>query len=375
MFKKIAFLVFILMTTDLFAQSSKEYIYVGTYTRRDSKGIYVYEFDRSKGVLKEIQTESSLVNPSFLEIHPSGKFLYAVSEKDEMGETAAFSLDSKSGKITFINKESSKGGASCHISIDKTGKYAFVSNYGGGNLSMFPIEKTGALKPASQTIQNEGSSIDKERQNGPHVHSAFVSPDNKFLFVSDLGTDKISIYSIDTKQGKLTTAVTPFIKVAPGAGPRHLVFNPNGKYFYSAEELYSTIGVLKYDQKTGAVNIVKDSIKSLPDDFKEFNKSADIHTDPAGKFLYMSNRGMDALSIFSIKEDGAKIELIGQQEVMGKAPRNFLVDPKGEFVFVANQETDNIVIFKLDKNTGKLTYTGNQTKVPAPVCIKMVSIK
>jgi 6-phosphogluconolactonase len=292
-----------------------------------------------------------------------------------MGSTASFSLDNKTGKITFINQESSKGGASCHISIDQTGKYAFVSNYGGGNLSMFPIEKNGALKPASQTIQYEGSSIDKERQNSSHVHSAFVSPDNKLLFVSDLGTDKINIYEIDHKQGKLKPAATPFIQVAPGAGPRHLVFHPNGKYFYSAEELYSTIGVLKYDQQTGTVSMVKDSVKSLPSDFKEFNKSADIHTDPSGSFLYMSNRGMNALAIFSIKEDGAKIELTGHQEVMGKAPRNFLIDPKGEFVFVANQETDNIVIFKLDKNTGKLTYTGNQTKVPAPVCIKMLSVK
>jgi 6-phosphogluconolactonase len=375
MFKKLAFLIYFLMTFNLLAQTTKEYIYVGTYSQRDSKGIYVFEFDRAKGTLKEIQTVSNIKNPSFLEVHPSGRFLYAVSELDEMGAGASFSLDPKTGKLAFINQESSKGGGACHISVDKTGKFAFISNYGGGNLAVLPIEKNGALKPASQVIQYEGSSIDKERQTSSHVHSAFLSPDNKLLLVSDLGTDKINIYSIDYKLGKLSPASTPFIKVAPGAGPRHLAFNPNGKYIYSAEELYSTIAVLGYDEKTGSVKILTDSVKSLPSDFKEFNKSADIHTDPSGKFLYMSNRGLDVLSIFSIKEDGAKIELLGQQEVMGKFPRNFFVDPKGEYVFVANQNTDNIVIFKLDGSTGKLTYTGNQVKVPAPVCIKMHSVR
>jgi 6-phosphogluconolactonase len=370
--KTLAFLISLIMTTTLLAQK-KEYVYVGTYTTRGSEGIYVFEFDRAKGTLTQVQTSSELENPSFLDFHPSGKYLYVASEGDT-GAAGAYSIDPKTGKLKFLNKESSKGGGACHVSIDKTGKLAFVSNYGGGNLAVFPIQKDGSLKPASDLVQHEGKSINEERQEKPHVHSAFLSPDNKYLFVSDLGTDKIHIYNINYSEGKLKPAATPYIAAIPGAGPRHLTFHPNGKFLYSVQELYSTVGVLSYDDKTGAVKVIQDSVKSLPSNFTDFNKSADIHMDPSGKFLYMSNRGLDALSIFSVKQDG-KIELIGQQEVMGKAPRNFFIDPKGEYVFVANQNTDNIVVFKLDQKTGKLNYTGNQVKVPAPVCVKLLSSK
>ena len=350
------------------AQNTKEFIYVGTYSVRGSEGIYVFEFDRTNGTLKQIQTAPNVKSPSFFDFNPNGKFLYTVGESDQ-GAVGSFSIEPNTGRLNFINQQSSQGGGACHISIDHSGRFAFVSNYGGGSLAVLPIEGNGSLRAASDIIQHEGSSINKERQDKPHVHSAYVSPDNKFLLVSDLGTDKIYSYELNRTTGKMKPAT--YLSVAPGAGPRHLAFHPDGKHVYSAEEIYSTVGVLTYEKNTGALKMIKDTVRALPASFKAFSKSADIHTDPKGKFLYTSNRGMDALSIFAINEDGT-IKLIGQQETMGKTPRNFFVDPKGEFVFVANQDSDNIVIFKLDQKTGLLTYTGNQVKVPSPVCVKML---
>ncbi len=350
------------------AQKTKEFIYVGTYSVRGSEGIYVFEFDRIKGSLNQVQTISNLKSPSFLTFSPDGKFLYSVGEST-IGSVGSFSIDSESGMLTFINQQSSEDAGSCHISIDHAGKFAFVSNYGGGSLTILPIERNGSLRAASDIIRHQGSSVNKERQDKPHVHSAYVSPDNRFIIVSDLGTDKIYTYELDRSTGKMKPAVS--VSVTPGAGPRHLVFHPDGKVIYSAEEIFSTVGVLSYEKATGAIKINKDTVRSLPSSFTAYNKSADIHTDPKGKFLYMSNRGMDAIAIFSIQSDKT-IKLIGQQETMGKTPRNFLVDPKGEFMFVANQDSDNIVIFRIDQSTGMLTYTGNQVKVPAPVCVQML---
>jgi 6-phosphogluconolactonase len=362
---------FMMVASSLFAQ--KEFVYIGTYSIRDSKGIYVYAFDRATATLNLVETASDLTSPSFLEIHPSGKFLYAASELDHDGAAGSFALDQTTGKLKFINQQSSKGGGACHVAIDKTGKFALVSNYGAGTLAVLPIQANGSLSPASDVIVHTGNSVNKERQEKAHVHSAFFSPDNKYVFVSDLGTDEIYQYQLNHTTGKVIADATKIIRVSPGAGPRHLVFHPNGKYFYSVEELTSTVAVLAYNKQNGHVKIINDTIKALPDSFKGFTKSADIHIDPSGKFLYYSHRGLNTLAIFSIADDGASIKLIGQQDVMGESPRNFLIDPKGEFAFVANQDTDNIVIFKVDKSTGLLTYTGNQIKVPAPVCIKMLS--
>ena len=354
------------------AQTAKEFIYVGTNTVRGSEGIYVFEFDRKAGALKQVQTIGSVTSPNFLDIHPGKKYLYAAGVMDNLGSAGAFSINAVTGMLTYINQKSSEGAGACHISIDQTGKLAFVSNYNGGSLAVLPIGSDGSLQTATDVIRHEGSSINKERQQKSYVHSAFLSPDNRFIIVSDLGTDKIYSYEINYASGKIKPGVKPNISVTPGAGPRHLVFAPDGKHIYSAEELYSSVGVFSYDKNTGAIQPLKDTVRSLPTSFKEFNKCADIHTDPKGKFLYMSNRGMDAITIFSIKKDG-NIQLIGQQEVMGKTPRNFFVDPKGEYVFVANQDSDNIVVFKLDQKTGLMTYTGNQVKVPSPVCIKMLN--
>ncbi|GAB4045938.1 lactonase family protein [Spirosoma litoris] len=354
------------------AQSGKEIMYVGTYSLRGSEGIYVFEFDRKTGTMQPLQSVSNAKSPSFLAIHPSGKYLYSVNEgaaKTE-GGVSSYAVDRATGKLTYMNGQSSLGSGPCHVSVDQTGKTAFVSNYGGGSLAVLPIKADGTLGEATDSVQDTGTGPNTQRQDKAHVHSATLAPDNRFVYVADLTTDKLNIFDVDVKASKVKPASMPYVTVKPGSGPRHFTFHPNGKYAYLVEELTSSVAVFSRNPKTGALTMLEDNVKTLPSDFTGSNTSADIHIDPAGKFLYQSNRGYNSLAIFAIGADG-KLTKVGDQPTEGKTPRNFLIDPKGEFVFVAHQDSDNITIFKRDQKTGKLTYTGQSVSVPAPVCVLM----
>ncbi|GAB2521438.1 lactonase family protein [Spirosoma aerophilum] len=353
------------------AQSGKEMMYVGTYSTRGSEGIYVFEFDRKAGIMQPVQAVSNKKSPSFLAVHPSGNYLYSANEgADKKGGVGAYAVDRATGKLQFLNEQSSLGDGPCHVSVDKTGKMAFISNYGGGSLAVLPIKTDGTLGAASDSVQDVGKGPNAQRQEKSHVHSATLAPDNRFVYVANLSTDRVNIFDIDTKAAKVKPAATPYASVNPGSGPRHFTFHPNGKYAYLVEELTSTVAVFSRNAKTGALTLIDQNIKTLPADFSGQNTSADIHIDPSGKFLYQSNRGANTLAIFAIGSDG-KLTKVGDQPTEGKTPRNFLIDPKGDFVFVANQDTDNITIFRRDQKTGKLTYTGQSVKVPAPVCVIM----
>lgn len=359
------------------AQSGKETLYVGTYSVRGSEGIYVFEFDRKAGTMQPVQAVSNAKSPSFLALHPSGNYLYSVNEAAETGPNkagvvSAYSVDRATGKLRFLSSQSSVGNGPCHVSIDQTGQTAFVSNYGGGNLAVLPIRADGTLGVSTEHIQNTGKGPNTLRQEKPHVHSATLSPDNRFVYVADLGTDKLHSFEVDAKASKIKPAQTPFMTVKPGSGPRHFTFHPNGKYAYLVEELTSSVAIFSRNAQTGGLTLLQDGISTLPAGFSGQNTSADIHIDPSGRFLYQSNRGANTLAVFAIGGDG-KLTKVGDQPTQGKTPRNFLIDPKGEFVFVAHQDTDNITIFRRDRQTGKLTYTGQSVKVPAPVCIIMAN--
>lgn len=358
------------------AQDKKEILYVGTFSVRGSQGIYAFTFNRAKRTLTPLQTIPSLESPSYIEIHPTKKFLYSVNRgkadaADYGGSVSAYGIDPKTGRLSGINHRPSYGADPCHISFDRTGDYAFVSNYNEGNLVVLPLFDDGLIGNPSDSKKYIGSSIDTARQTSPHIHSAQVSSDNKFLYVADLGTDKI--YTYQFSDGKLFPAITHETSVAPGAGPRHFAFHPNGKFMYLAEELTSSVAVLAVNKTSGNLSVVQDTIASLPSTFQSKNTSADIHTDPNGRFLYLSNRGLNAITIYSILPNG-KLKFVGIQETAGKTPRNFMIDPKGEFLFVANQDTDTIVIFRINPKTGKLTQAGKPVKVPSPVCLKMISL-
>lgn len=369
--------VIVLCIVSADAQSTKEILYVGTFSVRGSQGIYAYTFNRAKQTLTLLQTVPSLESPTFLEIHPSKKFLYSVNRgkadiTDQGGSVSAYGIDQKTGRLSGLNHKSSYGDGPCYIEIDKTGRFVFIPHYNEGNLTVLSLFKDGLLGSVSDAKKYSGNSINAERQESPHIHAAIISQDNKFLYVMDLGSDKIYIYEFKADSGTLQPASTPEVAVVPGAGPRHFTFHPSGNFAYLAEELTSTVAVFAVDKVTGGLTVLQDSVISLPENFKDKNSSADIHTDGSGKYLYMSNRGADVITIYAIADDGT-INLIGHQPTGGKTPRNFLVDPKGEYLFVANQDTDTINIFRVNAKTGKLSPVGKPVTVPSPVCLKMTS--
>jgi 6-phosphogluconolactonase len=359
------------------AQTKKEILYVGTYSVRGSQGIYAFVFNRAKQNLTLLQAVPSLESPTFIAIHPSQKYLYSVNRgkadvADQGGSVSAYGIDQATGRLSGLNHKSSYGDGPCYVEVDKSGKFIFVSHYNEGNLTVLSLFKDGSIGGVSDAKKYTGNSVHPERQQSPHIHSTAISADNKFVYVMDLGTDKIYIYEFNA-EGTLRPATTPEVSVLKGGGPRHLALHPSGNFAYVVEELTSTVGVFSVDKATGALTILQDSVRSLPENFTEQNTSADIHTDISGKFLYMSNRGANVLSIYTIGEDGL-ITLSGHQDTGGKVPRNFLVDPKGQYLFVANQDTDTINIFKINSKTGKLTEVSKPVKVPSPVCLKLVAL-
>lgn len=358
---------------------SKERLYVGTYSDRGSKGIYVMEFDRASGKLSELQTLEDKQSPSFLTIHPNRKFLYAVyregmNEDDKNGTVTAFRIDPKSGKLSKLNEQSSHGAGPCHISIDPKGKLAYVSNYGGGNLAVYPLNPDGSLGMATDVIQHEGSSVNTNRQQAPHMHSIIPSENGDHLYASDLGIDKIMIYRPERERGEIKPAQPAYAASTPGAGPRHFTLHPNGKLAFSIEELSSTIAAYTVDQKTGALKAV-DRVPTLPEGTQvQNNTTADIHVSPDGKYVYASNRGHDSIVIYAIDADSGKLSYVGHEGSGGAHPRNFCIDSQGEFVFVANRDNDNVVIFERDANSGKLSPTGSEAHIPAAVCIQQLRL-
>ncbi|MEO5977227.1 MAG: lactonase family protein [Chryseolinea sp.] len=375
LFTLILNLVFICST---YGQVKKEILYVGTYSVRGSEGIYVFQIDRAKKILKPLQIVPSLESPTYLAIHPNSKFLYSVNRgkanvEDNGGSVSSYAIDQKTGRLSGLNHRSSYGDAPCYISIDKTGAHAFVCNYAGGNLVVLPLFQDGLVGIPTDAKKYAGKGVNEKRQAEPHIHSATISADNKFLYVCDLGTDKIYIYQYDAATGKLNVGPIAELNVAPGSGPRHLTFHPNGKYMYLVEEMKSTVCAIEVDKVTGNLTILQDTVRALPETFEGPNSSADIHINSKGNFLYMSNRGHNSISIFAVGLDGT-ITLVGQQDTGGKAPRNFIIDPKGEFILVANQDSDSILMYKTDAKTGKLTVVGKPIKVPSPVCLKILTL-
>ncbi len=349
-------------------------VYIGTYTTGTSKGIYLGNLNPYIAVLELSNTTKFTENPSYIAVHPSGRFLYSVNEVTEYkgkvgGQVSSFNIDEGDGSLSLINQRSSLGADPCYLSIDSSRKCVFVANYNGGNISVLPILSDGSLGEASQTIKHEGVGINPDRQEAPHPHCIISNEDN-YVFVPDLGLDKIMIYRFDTRRSKLIATKGRYVNVQPGSGPRHLVFHPNGLYAYLINELANTVSVFCYDQTTGELDEVN-TISSLPKSYIGSNTGADIHIHPSGQFLYVSNRGHNSIALFKIDDDGRKITAINHTSTLGKSPRGFCIDPSGTFLLVANKMSNTIVLFKINKDTGQLT-AGPIVEVPNPTCIKIV---
>jgi 6-phosphogluconolactonase len=368
-------LIFVAMLSPVLGIAQKKPVYpksldliVGAYTSGNSKGIAVYRFYTETGRLAYLSQIDNVSNPSYLAVSSNNKFVYAVNENDN-GEVSSFSFEPKTGQLTFINKVSTLGGSPCYISVDKAQKNLFVANYSGGNIAVLPINEDGSIAPASMTLKDDGHGVNKERQEKAHVHTAVLSPDEKYLLYTDLGTDKINITKYKGgKNNQIVPANPAFVSVKPGYGPRHLAFSNDKKYLYLVTEMGSSVIVFDYNNGKPKQ---KQDISLLADGFKGATGAADIHISPNGKFLYATNRGdANDISVFSINPENGELTFVDRKATGGKGPRNFIIDPTGKYLLVAHQNSDNIYVFQLDEATGKLIRVVSRIEVGNPVCLK-----
>ena len=354
-------------------------VYVGTYTGPKSKGIYLLRMDLASGALTAPEVAAEVANPSFLAVHPSRRFLYAVGEIGNFagrksGAVSAFAIDPESGKLKLLNQQPSGGTGPCHLTVDGAGKNVLAANYSSGSVCVLPIGEDGRLAEPSEVVQHKGSGPNPKRQEGPHAHSVNLDPAGRFAFAADLGLDKIMVYRFDPAKGKLAPNDPPAASVAPGAGPRHFAFHPTGRFAYVINEMASTVTAFAYDANAGRLSELQ-TVSTLPAGFTGSSTTAEVQVHPSGRFLYGSNRGHDSIAVFGIDARTGKLTAVGHQPTQGKTPRNFGIDPTGTYLLAANQGSGNLVVFRIDPKSGELKPTGVTAEVPSPVCVKFAVIR
>ena len=351
-------------------------LYVGTYTRpapyladTNGKGLYVLDYDEASGAVSIAQEVPGIENPSYLCIAPDGRTLHAIWEVLEWPEglVSSYAIDPGSGELAYLGVQGSRGTVTCYGMVDSRSRAAVIANYWSGTVAMFPMRPDGSLAEASSVDQHEGTGPDTARQEGPHAHCIVISPDDRFAFSADLGTDSIYGYRLDYEA--MTMERTSELDLPAGAGPRHFVFTPSGQHAYAICELDSSIAALGYDAASGVLHYI-DSVPLLPADFDGESHCADIGVHPSGRFVYGSNRGHDSITMFRVDEASGSLELIGHRSTEGATPRNFAISPDGRFLLAANQDSDNIVTMPIDPETGELGETVAVASVPTPVCLK-----
>jgi 6-phosphogluconolactonase len=353
-------------------------VYAGTYTGPQSKGIYAWRMDTASGSLSSLGVAAETPSPSYLEIAPNHRFLYAVNEVNTFegkpaGSVSAFSIDAATGRLTLLNQQTSGGRGPCHLVVDRDGRNVLVANYTGGSVECLAVQSDGRLGPPTAFIQHTGKSVNPSRQSEPHAHCMALDAANRFAFVCDLGLDKIMSYRFDAAQGTLAANQPAFTATKPGAGPRHLAFNPNGRQAYVINEINSTIVSYAFDPAAGTLTELQ-TVSALPQGFTGASTAAEIAVHPSGKFLYGSNRGDDSIVVFGIDAASGNLAFLQRVASGGKTPRHIAIDPSGKFLFASNQNPGNIVVFNLDTATGMLVPSGKVLEVSSPVCVKFVPV-
>lgn len=364
--KNILILLSIFAFSAIQAQENKFNLLIGTYTNPcESKGIYVYEFDSDTGDFNFKNATENIINPSYLSVSSDNKFVYSVNENSQKKNGAvSFKYNSKSGKLDMLNFQEAKAEGSCYIINDD--KNVITANYSSGSISIFGKNNDGSITEVKQVVQHSGKGINAKRQESPHVHMVYFSPDKKYVLANDLGTDKVYVYQYNPNGGNEILKLKSTVSINSGGGPRHLTFSKNGKFVYLLQELDGKVAVFSYSN--GTLKKI-DEATVLSKDFKGTFTAADIHISPDGKFLYATNRKeANDISIFKILKDG-KLKFEGRNSTLGDGPRNFAIDPTGNFLLVAHQYTNEVVIFKRNKETGSLTDTGKRIALCSPVCL------
>lgn len=353
-------------------------VYFGTYTTQQSRGVYVSRLDLNNGSLSAPTLAAETMSPSFLAVHPSRPFLYAVNEvsafeKRPSGSVSAFAIDRASGTLSLLNRQSSAGADPAHLVVDRAGRNVLVANYTGGSVAVLPIAADGRLKPATAIVQHKGSSVDPNRQREPHPHGITLDPASRFAYVADLGLDKVQIYRFDAAKGWLTGANPKFAAIRSGSGPRHVTIHPSGRFTYAINEMSCTITVFRVDSKSGGLQELQ-TVATLPagQAVDAGYSTAEIAVHPSGRFLYGSNRGHDTIVVFAIDAASGKLTVVEHESTQGRTPRGFGIDPSGAYLLVGNQRSDSVVAFRIDQKTGRLTPTGQKVEVGSPVSVAFV---
>lgn len=346
------------------------FLYVGAYTEPPmgrAKGITVYQFDDETGSLDHVQTVAGIANPSFLAVGPDGRCVYAVCESDG-GAVAAFSRDPDSGTLSELNRQSSEGNGPCYVSVDASGKYVLVANYGGGSIAALSIAGNGSVEPATSAVQHEGSSVNPDRQGEAHAHMIAPSPDGRHIFATDLGMDQVMGYTLDTTSGQLLRNDQAGASSHPGAGPRHFAFSPAVGMAFVINELDSTLTGYHYNAESGGLD-PRQTVSTLPDGFDGDNTTAHTLVSPDGRFVYGSNRGHDSIASFAIHPESHDLITLGHATSGGRTPRNFALDPSGAWLLAANQDSDTVVSMRRDAQTGLLSDPSSVSDIPSAVCL------
>ena len=348
------------------APGTKPYfVYVGTSTGDPTGGIHVLRFDPADGSLTRAPVAvTRILNPSFLALAPDGRTLYAVSEVED-GAVAAFRRDS-TGALRELDRRSSGGAGPAYVAVSASGRWLTVANYGGGSVALLPIDEDGALGDPIDVVQHKGSGPNPDRQKGPHAHFAKPSPDDRWVFVADLGIDQVITYPVGGNPVRLNAARAVVTRSAPGAGPRHLAFHPDRPFIYLMSELAGTVTAYGYDAQSGQLSEIQ-TISALPEGFHGRNGSADIHVHPNGRWLYASNRGdFDSIAIFAIDAETGRLTPLGHQREGIVWPRNFVIEPTGRWLLVGNQRGNEVRVYAIDTESGRLRPTPNRVSVPGP---------
>ena len=348
------------------AAEAPQTVFVGTYTDKESRGIYRFRFDDATGALFPDGLAVETENPSFLTSDPKGRFVFAVNENNPAGAVSAFAVAAQTAALTFLNKVASGGGSPCHLTLDRTGRFLLIANY-GGSAAVLPVAADGRLSPVVARIAPEGRGP-KPNQDGSHVHGVYLDPANRLLLVPDLGIDKVLLFGFDEKSGRLTAGNPPAAALAPGAGPRHLVLSPDNRFVYVVNENDSTVTTFAFDAAHGRLDL-RGAVSTLPDGFPGPNTTAEIAVHPSGRFVYASNRGHDSIAVFAVDVSTGALRRLDVVPVGGREPRHFAIAPSGRWLLAAHQKSDTIAVFRLDPATGGLTAVGAPVKAPRPVNI------
>lgn len=355
------------------AHAAEPLIFISAFAPGEEGAIQAFQLDAKTGELKLQHRTGGVEHPFFLAVSDDQKYLYSIhaaSFGKEPEQVAAYALEGRSGKLKLLNRQSTRGAASCYLDVDATGKTVLVANYSTGSVASLPIQDDGSLGEAASFHQHAGSSADPARQKGPNAHCIVVSPDNRFALAADLGIDQVLSYRLDAKAAKLAPNDPPFAKSPPGAGPRHLTFHPNGKHVYVINELKNSVTLFDYAAESGKL-AMQQTISTLPDDFTGTSYCADLKITPNGRFLYGTNRGHDSIAAYRIGDDG-RLTLIGIEPSLGKGPQNLAILPGGELLLCANMPGNNTAVFRIDPKSGKLKSTGKPTEMVSPSCIMVL---